>query len=179
MEKEELGFSVLQPILFVIASPAIYYVCSDERYVYFLTCTWIGWIFTLPLLLFVWKHLRITVLMLLQKPAVILTDEIITITERGYSIYWADIMDVFMSHSGSADAGTVRNQYVAIMVREPEKYIKAIKNPFTRYYRWYTRKWWSLSPFEVSLSLVRGDDDENYQLILKYYQHNRLYFRIP
>jgi hypothetical protein len=112
---------------------------------------------------------------------VVLTSESITITERGYTIYWEDIMDVYMASDGSPQGGitTPKYRYVIIRVREPEKYIDAIKNPFTRYYRWHTRGLWNESPFEVSLFLLKGDDYDNYHLILKYYQHNRLYFRIP
>jgi len=131
-------------------------------------------VFALLLALFTWRQLRITFLMLIRKPALILTDKGVTITERNYTIYWEDIMDVYKAFG----RGSPRN-YVIIRVREPEKYIRAIKNPFTRYWRWYTRNLFNLSPFEVNLFLVRGDDDEIYHTVLKYYQHNRLYFRIP
>ncbi|HTD99330.1 MAG TPA: STM3941 family protein [Mucilaginibacter sp.] len=182
MEPEEFAFSPLQPILFVMASPAYYYMFFSGKYDWFfiLTHNWFVWVFALPFILFTWKQTRPTLLMLLRKPAVILTDKGITITERNYTIYWEDIMDVYMAHQGGGSyRANTMNQYVIIRVREPEKYIKAIKNPFTRYVRWYTRNLFNLSPFEVSLFLVRGDDDEIYHTILNYYQHNRLYFRIP
>jgi hypothetical protein len=175
MEPEEFAFSPLQPILFIIASPAYYYMFFSGKYdwFYILTHSWFVWVFGLPFILFTWRHLRTTLLALLGKRAVILTDKSITITERNYTIYWEDVMDIYKAFNRSSN-----HNYVIIRVREPEKYIKAIKNPFTRYLRWYTRKW-SLSPFEVNLFLVRGDDEKIYHTILKYYQHNRLYFRIP
>lgn len=110
--------------------------------------------------------------MLLWRPAVVLTDDAITITERNYTIYWKDVIDVYMADSGEPAVRAPRINYIIIRVREPDKYIKAIKNPFTRYYRWYTRNW-SLSPFQVNLFFVRGDDDEIYHLVLKYFQNNR------
>ncbi len=173
--REELEFSPLQPILFVIGSPAIYYIFSNKINLVVLFHSWVGLIFLFLFGLFVWKYLRITVLMLLQRSAVILTEEVITITERNYTIYWKDMIDVYLVNDGSPGGGTTapKSRYITIVVREPEKYIKTIKNPFTRYYRWYTRNWWSYSPFEVSLMLVRGDDDEIYQLVLKYFQHFR------
>jgi hypothetical protein len=173
--REELEFSPLQPILFLIGSPAIYYIFSVRRDWFHWTNIWLLIILTSPLLLFIWKQLRITFLMLFQKPAVILTEESITITERSYTILWKDIMDIYMANDGSPGGGTTapKNRYIIISVREPEKYIKAIKNPFTRYYRWYTRGFWSYSPFEVNLFLVKGDDDDIYELVLKYYQNLR------
>jgi len=80
-----------------------------------------------------------------------------------------------MANDGSPSGGTTapKNRYIIISVREPEKYLKAVKNPLIRYYRWYTRNFWSYSPFEVNLFLVKGDDDEIYQLVLKYYQNFR------
>ena len=80
-----------------------------------------------------------------------------------------------MATDGSPSNGITapKSGYIIIRVRDPEKYIKSIKNPFTRYYRWHTRGLWNLSPFEISLFLVRGDDDEIYHTVLKYYQNNR------
>jgi len=174
MQKEEFSFSPLQPILFVIGVPAIMYFFSDHINWFSITHSWLT-LLIIPLLLFTWRQLRITILMLMNRPAVVLTDDAITITERGYTIKWRDIKDVSIASDGSPSGGITapKNRYVILRVREPEKYIKSIKNPFTRYYRWYTRTLWSLSPFEVSLFLVRGDDDEIYHTILRYYQNNR------
>src|ERR1700743_1955235 len=173
--REEFEFSPLQPILFVISSPAIGYIISSNQNWFYWTHSWLLIILILPFLLFIWKQLRITFLMLFRKPAIILTEETITITERSYTIYWKDMIDVYLVNDGSPGGGTTapKSRYITIVVREPEKYIKAIKNPFTRYYRWYIRNWWSYSPFEVSLMLVKGDDDEIYELVLKYFQHFR------
>jgi len=181
MEQEEFGFSVLQPSLFVMSSPAIYYIFIQDEHWFVILHNWLLMIITIPALLFIWRQLRITVLMLLQKPAVILTEEAVIITESNYTIYWTDVMDVYLSNDGSPAGGITapKTRYIIIRVSEPEKYIKAIKNPFTKYYRWYTRRLWNLSPFEINLFLVRGDDDEIYHQVLKYYQNNRLYFRIP
>jgi len=175
MEKEEFSFSPLQPILFVIAAPAITYWFSDKIKWMMMTHSLLTLLFIILISLLVWKQLRITFLMLTNKPAVVLTNEAITIIERGYTIKWTDMKDVYLGSDGSAFGGITapKNRYVILRVREPEKYIKSIKNPFTRYYRWYTRNLWSLSPFEVSLFLVRGDDDEIYHTILRYYQNNR------
>ncbi|HZX57349.1 MAG TPA: hypothetical protein VFE54_01440 [Mucilaginibacter sp.] len=113
--------------------------------------------------------------MLTLRPAVVLTDESITITEQNYTIYWKDVKDVFMADSGEAAVRSPQSYYVVISVREPEKYLRAIRNPLLRYYRWITRNWRATGAFEVDLSSVRGDKDEIFHTILKYYQNNRVF----
>ena len=66
----------------------------------------------------------------------------------------------------------VKFRFVTIKVREPEVQLKMVRNPFIRNYKWPTRNW-RQSPLEVSLFLVRGDDDEIYYTTLRYYQNNR------
>ena len=175
MEKEEFGFSVLQPSLFVIGSPAIYYIFIQNDNWLIILHHWLLIIITIPALLFIWRQLRITVLMLLCRPALILTEKAVTITERNYTIRWTDMMDVYIASNISSSTGAVTPQksYVVLRVRNADDYIKAIKNPFTRYYRWYTRRLWNESPFEINLFLVKGDDDEIYHQVLRYYQNNR------
>jgi len=173
MEKEEFGFSFLQPSLFVLASPGLYYFFSDRINLYAFSHSLLLMILAIPLVLFIYKHLRITLLMLFRRPALTLTSEVVTITESGYSIYWADVKDVYLADSISGVMRSPKTRFIIISVREPEKYIKAIKNPFTRYYRWATRGFWSESPFEISLFLVSGDDDEIYHQVLRYFQNNR------
>lgn len=171
MEKEEFLFSPLQPILFLLASPAFYYWFSNPTNVYITIHSLIVFLIIAGLIILALRQLRITLLMLTLRPALILTDESITITESFDKIYWKDVSDVYMASNG----GEVRSPtswYVIIKVREPEIYLKAIKNPLIRNYRWYTRNW-RPSPFEVNLFLVKGDDDEIYHTILKYYQNNR------
>jgi hypothetical protein len=119
------------------------------------------------------KNLRIGYFTLIHKPAVILTDESITITAKNDTIKWTDVKDVYMTYRSIGVLNSMRFQYITIRVREPEKYLKAIKNPIIRGSRWLTRNW-RPSPFEVNLFLVRGDEDENYRLVLKYYQNNRV-----
>ena len=183
MEKKEFGFSALQPVFFIVWWPGIYFWFTRSISIYALTHSWLAIFITIVLIVLTWKNLRITLLMLRNVPAVILTDKSVTITQKNDTIYWEDVKDVYMTNSGTGGGtggrglGGIRIRYVTIMVREPEKYIMAIKNPFVRYYRWYTRNW-KYSPFEINLFLVKGDDDEIYQEVLKYYQHNRLYFRI-
>lgn len=172
MEKEEFAFSPLQPILFVIASPAFYYWFSSETDVYLTTHSPIVFLIVAGLTVLAVRQVRITILMLFLRPAVILTDESITLTESFDKIYWKDVSDVYVASNGDGVMRFPSKSYVIIKVREPEAYLKAIKNPVSRNYRWYTRNW-RPSPFEVNLLLVKGDDDEIYHTILKYYQNNR------
>jgi len=171
--EERFEFSPMKPILLVIAAPAFYvvfvrYISSSIQY-----HEWLNLIFLGGMLLFLWGPLRVTVLMLMLRPAVKLTDKYISITDTGYLIYWTDVKDVFMADSGETAVRGPQRYYVVISVRDPEKYLKAIKNPLTRYYRWVTRNWRETGAFEVDLSLVRGDEDEIFHTILKYYQNNR------
>src|ERR1700739_3525187 len=160
MERETLSFSPMKPILLVIAAPAIYVVFVKYISSYIQYHEWLNLIFLGGLLLFLWGPLRVTVLMLMMRPAVVLTDKYISITDTGYTIYWTDVKDVYMADSGEAAVRSPQSYYVVISVREPEKYLKAIKNTLTRWYRWVTRNWRETGAFEVDLSLVRGDEDE-------------------
>lgn len=180
MEPEVLKFSPLQLILFVMVCPALFAGISQQNdWVFILTHNPFVLIFSIVAAFYLWRLLRITIWTLIGRPAVILISEAITITNLNYTISWIDVMDVYEADGGkSKDGQPSGNVYVIIRVREPEKYLNAIKNPFTRWFRWYTRNW-KPSPFEVNLTLVRGDNEENYHLILKYYQHNRKYFQIP
>lgn len=172
MEKEEFAFSPLQPILFVMASPAFYYWFSNEIDVYLTTHSVIVFLIVAGLTFLALRQLRLTLLMLLLRPAVILTDEFNSITESFDKIYWKDVSDVYMASSGGGAMRAPVTSYVIIKVRQPEAHLRAIKNPVSRNYRWYTRNW-RPSPFEVNLFLVKGDDDEIYHTILRFYQNNR------
>ena len=173
IEKETFAFSPMKPILLVIAGPAVYVVFSRYISSYIQYNDWVNIMVLLGLVLYLLGPLRITVLMLMMRPAVVLTDKYIKITDTGYTIYWTDVKDVYMADSGEAAVRSPQNYYVVISVREPEKYLKAIKNPVTRWYRWITRNWRETGAFEVDLSLVRGDEDEIYHRVLRYYQNNR------
>ena len=118
------------------------------------------------------KSLRIGYFILTRRPAVVLTNESVVITDSGDEIKWIDIADVYMTHRGYKDIGSIQAYYVTIKLRDPEVYLKAIKNPIIRKCRWITRKW-KPSPFEIKLSLVRGDEDDNYRSVLRFYQNNR------
>jgi hypothetical protein len=171
---EKFYFSPLQPSLLVIASPAFVYFFADPAWVYALMHSPLVMVLVFVYLSMAIRTLRITIFMLLRVPAVILTDETITVTAKGDTIYWTDISDVLMANDANPGGGITmpRNRYAIIKVREPEKYLKAIKNPLVRFYRWHTRNW-RLSSFEVNLSLVTGDDDELFHRVLAYYQHYR------
>jgi|SRR5579872_3832941 len=172
--QERFEFSPLKPILLVVFVPTIYFWFTR-------TLSFWGFVFnpyvqivTYILIYFLWKYVRVTFLMLRLKPAVVLTNESIVITEAGYTIDWKDVKDVFMSsNAGSGTRYALRSYYVTIKVRDAEKYFAQIKNPFTRAFRYITRNWRETGAFEVDLSLVRGDEDEIYRTILKYYQNNR------
>lgn len=131
-------------------------------------------IVTLVFLFFVIKNLRIGYFTLINRPAIILTDESITITAKNDIIKWTDVKDVYMTYRSIGVLNSLRFHYITIRVREPERYLKAISNPLIRNSRWLTRNW-RPSPFEVNLFLVRGDEEENYRLVLKYYQNNRVF----
>ena len=170
MEQERFEFSPLKPILLLIIFPGIYFFFSDKANVFILTHSWLALLLFSPFAIFLWRYLRITFLMLLLKPAVILTDEKIVITYMGDMIDWKDVSDVYLA---ATRFDTSPNSYaIIIRVRDPGKYIKQIKNPITRYFRWYTRDLKN-SPFGIDLSMVRGDEDEIYRTVLRYYQNNR------
>jgi len=177
MEQERFEFSPMKPILLVILVPAVYtvfsrYVTSYTKYKeWFNANDWVHIAILMLVVLYLVKPLRITILMLMMRPAVVLTNECIRITYTGYTIYWTDVKDVYLGSSGSGTRGPV-SYYVIIKVRDPEKYLAKIRNPLNRWYQRITRKL-RPSPFEIELSLVRGDEDEILRTVLKYYQNNR------
>lgn len=133
-----------------------------------------GWVKIIFCVLIIWAPLRLTFLMLTLKPALVLSNESITIAESGYTIKWTDIGDVYLSSSGGDSLIPLKSYYIIVKVREAERkgYMMQLRNPFTRWYRWATRNW-RTSLFEVNLSLIRGDNDELFHTVLKYYQNNR------
>jgi hypothetical protein len=174
MEEERFGFSRMKPIMLITCIPVLYLWITREsnHFVWlFNPLFWIG-------VVYLWKYIRITFFIIIRKPAVILTNDSITITDEDYSIKWTDVMDVYMAHGGrgrpeESTSASPATYYIIITVREPEKYLRAIRNPFTRWYRWVTRNWRETGAFEVDLSLVRGDEDEIFHRVLRYYQNNR------
>jgi hypothetical protein len=163
-------FSLLRPIFVMLFMPFLYLniLFFSRLKTVFLV------IVTLILALYIERYLRILIWAIIRTPALILTDETITITESNYVIYWKDIISLYMASDASSNTvnNPIRYYYVMIKVRDPHKYIDDIKNPIIRYYRWYTRKW-SDTPFQVRLSSIKGDDDEIYHNVLRYYQNNR------
>lgn len=175
-EKEAFSFSPMKPMLLILFVPAIYFWFTRSLSFLELIYNPYAQLITFILIYFLSKYVHITYLMLTLKPAVVLTNESIVITYAGYTIDWKDVKDVYMSSNGGG-AGVPFNPlktfYVTIRVRDPEKYFAQIKNPFTRWFRHVTRNWRETGAFEVDLSLVRGDEDEIYHRVLRYYQNNR------
>ena len=172
MEREEFVFSRLQPILSVLYLLTAFYFFSNKNTLFLLAHNWLAICFVILGLIYMVKNLRVSYLLLRKKPALILTNEKIVVTAKGDNIFWIDVKDVYMTSRSFGMVNPVKFTYVTICVREPEKYLKSIKNPFVRNYRWYTRNW-KVSPFEISLFFVGGDDDEIYHEVLRYYQNNR------
>jgi len=175
MEEEKFWFSPLKPILLVVFIPAVFMWFTTTFSVLAFIYNPLIQIITYILLYFLWRYIRITFLMLASRPAVVLTEESITITEAGYTINWKDVNNVFFASGGGLNMPfmPLKTYYITIRVREPEKYFAQIKNPFTRAFRYVTRNWRETGAFEVDLSLVRGDEDEIFHTVLRYYQNNR------
>jgi len=172
MEREELPFSPLQLTYCLFYLLAAYYIFSSDHYWDMMMHNPIVLLFVACFVIYMIKSLRIGYFILTRRPAVVLTNESVVITDSGDEIKWIDIADVYMTHRGYKDIGSIQAYYVTIKLRDPEVYLKAIKNPIIRKCRWITRKW-KPSPFEIKLSLVRGDEDDNYRSVLRFYQNNR------
>ena len=111
---------------------------------------------------------RISYMRYRKAPGLLLSDECITICYSGYCIPWTDITYI----NKSANYALLNTSYASIYVRDPWKHVAEIKNPVTRYFRWYTRNFRN-TLFEVNLASLAGDDEENYHKILLYYQKYR------
>jgi hypothetical protein len=170
MEDERFEFSPLRPILLLLYVPC--YLLYLSEFVDAISNP-LAWIFLIPGIfatVAIFKSLRLTGLMLLIRPAVILTEESIYVAEKNDTIKWTDVMDVYMaSNRGWTGFATY---YIIIRVREEDKYLNRVKNPLLRTYRKWTRNW-GPSPFDINLGWVRGDEDELLHIVLRYFQNNR------
>jgi hypothetical protein len=172
MEKEELSFSPLQLTYCFFYLLAAYYLFSSDHYLFIMIHNPIALLFAGGFTIYMLRSLRIGYFILTRRPAVVLTNESVVITDSGDEIKWIDVADVYLTHRGYKDVGSIQAYYVTIKLRDPEFYLKAIKSPFIRKCRWLTRKW-KPSPVEIKLPLVRGDEDDNYRSVLRFYQNNR------
>jgi hypothetical protein len=96
-----------------------------------------------------------------------LTNESIFIGSSGYTIDWKDI-----KHIGRSVVNRSNDEYIEIYVRDPKKYIDMIRNPLIRFFKWKTRNL-ANSPFYINLSNIRGDNEEIFRTVLRFYQNNR------
>jgi len=113
-----------------------------------------------------WTAVRISILMIEGVPAIILTNETITITQKGYTLEWKDIVEMNLVTGG----GKGRSYDLVIEVKEPWKYIAQIKNPLVRNYCWFTKDFFK--PFCINLSIIEGDSHEIYDVVETcYHQH--------
>ena len=172
MEKEELAFSSLQLTYSVIYLLGIYYFFSNDTYLFAVSHNPIILIVVIGLIVYMIKSLRMGFFILTRKPAVILTNEKVVITATNDTIKWADVADIYMTYRVLGFGDSVRLHYITIKLHDSEAYLRSIKNPIIRKYRWITRNW-KPSPVEIKLSLVRGDEDDNYRSVLRFYQNNR------
>ena len=97
MEKEEFKFSLIQPVLSVCFLIAAVYYFSDSYNLYMVTHNPFMLIVILLCLAYMVKNLRIGLLTLMGRPAIILTDESITITANNDTIKWLDVGHVYMT----------------------------------------------------------------------------------
>jgi len=175
MEEERFEVSPLKPSLALLYIPIyVFFLYRSDDSLFHPSLGMVLIIVISPI--FIWKYLRLGGLALRRKPAVLLTDESVYIADSGYTIKWTDVSDVYLASDAPSDGvGTSAlkmEYYIIIRVREPEKYLDTIKNPFLRIYRKLTKNL-GPSPFEINLSWVRGDEDELFHIVLRYYQNNR------
>ena len=97
MEKEEFKFSLVQPVLSVCFLIAAIYYFSDPYNLYMITRNPLMLIIILLCLAHMVKNLRIDLLTLRGKSAIILTEESITITANNDTIKWLDVGNVYMT----------------------------------------------------------------------------------
>ena len=169
MEKEEFKYSLKQYIAICFLSPFLvililkYLSSSFHNHNYGDVAY-----FTVLLLITVGFTAGILYLTIWAK-AIVLTNESIFIHASGYSIDWTDI-----KHIGryTDDAMNFPSEYIEIYVRDQKKYIDMIRNPLVRFFKWKTRNM-NNSPFYINLSTVKGDNDEIFHAVLRFYQNNR------
>ena len=115
-----------------------------------------------------WNFIRITILMILGHPAIILSKNDITLTQLGYTIEWKDIeeMNLVVTY------GKSRSYNLVIDVKDPWKYISQIKNPLVRYYCWYAKDYY-YKPFSINLITVEGDNEEIFDSVDNYFHKIR------
>ncbi|MBV8389083.1 MAG: hypothetical protein JO080_04715 [Mucilaginibacter sp.] len=124
MEREELPFIPLQLTYCFFYLLAAYYLFSSDDYLFIIIHNPIALIFAVGFSIYMARSLRIGYFILIQRLAVVLTNESVVITASSDIIRWLDVADVYMTHKGYKDVGSIRAYYVTIKLRDPEAYLK-------------------------------------------------------
>lgn len=118
--------------------------------------------------LLVWNIIRLGVYTLIGKPAITLSSRGMSCAANGYMIKWADITGMELDITTGKGSGSK----IRISVKDPWTYIGKIPNPVIRHYRWFINQYLNPS-FNIDLSTLDGDKNDNYATIENYYHLHR------
>jgi len=111
-------------------------------------------------LFFTYIFLPITLRMIFNIPAIVLTDAYLKNNFRGYAIEWADISDIELSDKGYRSFGSLN-----INLKEPDKYFNTpIKNFFYK-----ARQLFSVDDFSIRVDFVAGSNEEIFETVKAYW----------
>src|ERR1700757_4846837 len=105
IERETLAFSPLWQLTFMVPVLIAYLCLRDKVDLYIIEHPFFSLLDLSLVILYFWRFLKAFYLMLTFHPAVILTNESITITIEGYEIKWTDVRNVYMEDSGPGRQG--------------------------------------------------------------------------
>ncbi|WP_295674005.1 hypothetical protein [uncultured Mucilaginibacter sp.] len=113
----------------------------------------------LPALL-VYLFLPMTVKMIFNIPAIVLTDDCLNNNIGGYSIEWADIASIELNTSGTRSLAKL-----AINLKEPEKYF----NTPIKMFLYKTRQLVVVNDKSIFVDFVSGNNEEIFSIIKAYW----------
>jgi hypothetical protein len=166
--RQEIKYSSFQTLMPLMIPISLYVpiVKMVKQGIAFHEYYWFIFVFIICAYVF-WNFIRLSIFTLVGIPGIILSNKTLTITAKGYDIKWKDVTAMSLEVTG------VRGStYKLIMqVKDPWKYISTIKNPLSRYYRWYLKDY--SNSFTIDLSSLTGDSRELYDLIEQHYHQHR------
>ena len=168
-EKVEFKYSLMLYVILVIFSPIAFYVTINHVYLSYNRHNYSDMVYFGIFFLIALAYTSEALYLSIWGKAIVLTNESIFIGASGYTIDWTDIKHIGRS---VVRANRSEEEYIEIYVSDPKKYIDLIRNPLIRFFKWRTRNL-SNSPFYINLEKVRGNNEEIFGTVLRFYQNNR------
>jgi len=122
--------------------------------------SWDNFLRCLIPLFFSYFFLPVTLRMIFNIPAIVLTDDYLKNNFGGYAIEWDDISDIELSNKGQRSFASLN-----INLKDPDKYFNTpIKNLF-----YQIRQFFSVNDFSIRVDFVAGSNEEIFAVVKAYW----------